>query len=216
MNKMAAFPRSAGKSGRNWRNWLVRQARRWHWISAALSLAAILFFAVTGITLNHAESIPATPIVTERQGDLPASALRALPDTAAEDAPLPPTVARAVRDAIGLDPAGAAAEWSADEVYIALPRPGGDAWVSIDRATGKVTAEVTDRGWISWANDLHKGRNSGIIWSWFIDIFAVACVIFTLSGLVLLWVHARYRPSTWTVAAAGIVIPAILLFLFVH
>ena len=41
------------------------------------------------------------------------------------------------------------AEWSADEVYLPAPRPGGDAWVAIDRASGAVSSEVTDRGWIS-------------------------------------------------------------------
>ena len=36
--------------------WL-RQLHSWHWISAALSLAGMLLFAVTGLTLNHAGSL---------------------------------------------------------------------------------------------------------------------------------------------------------------
>ena len=53
------------------------------------------------------------------------------------------------------------AEWSGREIYVALPQPGGDAWLSIDLATGEVQYERTDRGWISYLNDLHKGRNTG-------------------------------------------------------
>ena len=77
-----------------------------------------------------------------------------------------------------MDVAGREAEWSKDEVYVALPRPGGDAWLSIDLEGGEVRYERTDRGWISYLNDLHKGRNTGEAWSWFIDIFAVACLVF--------------------------------------
>lgn len=203
------------KKSRKWRNWWVKQLHTWHWISAAISLAAMLFFAVTGITLNHAASIPATPIVTDRNAQLEPSVLRAL-TAKSDDAPLPAPVAEAVRGAVGLDPTGKPGEWSDAEVYVALPRPGGDAWVSIDRATGKVSAEVTDRGWISYLNDLHKGRNSGSAWFWFIDLFAVACVLFTITGLFLLQVHARHRPSTWPIVLAGIALPVVLAIAFIH
>ena len=66
-------------------------------------------------------------------------------------------------------------------------RPGGDAFLTIDRAEGHVQYERTDRGWISYLNDLHKGRNTGAAWIWFIDIFAAACVVFSISGLCLLY-----------------------------
>jgi len=35
----------------------------WHWISAAVCFAALTLFTVTGITLNHATAISATPAV---------------------------------------------------------------------------------------------------------------------------------------------------------
>ena len=41
------------------------------------------------------------------------------------------------------------AEWSADEVYLALPRPGGDAWLRIDRRSGELEWEDSERGWIA-------------------------------------------------------------------
>jgi len=108
------------------------------------------------------------------------------------------------------------AEWSADEVYLSLPRPGGDAWLRIDLETGGVEYERTDRGWISYLNDLHKGRHAGVAWSWFIDIFSVACLVFSISGLLILKFHATNRPSTWPLVAAGLVLPALLALLLVH
>jgi hypothetical protein len=108
------------------------------------------------------------------------------------------------------------AEWSADQVYLALPRPGGDGWVALDRATGEAEAEATDRGWISYLNDLHKGRNSGAAWSWFIDIFAFACIIFAATGLFLLQLHSAKRKSTWPLVGLGLAVPALLAIVFIH
>lgn len=210
-------PKSAVKPSRRWRGWWLRQLHTWHWMSAAIALVGTMLFAITGITLNHAATIPADPVTVERSGTLPPSLVRALaPPPSASDSPLPAPVAAAVRTAVDLDPAGKPGEWSDTEVYVALPQPGGDAWVSIDRASGAITAEVTTRGWISYLNDLHKGRNTGTAWSWFIDIFAGACILFTLTGLLLLQLHARHRPSTWPIVAAGLVIPMLLLIVFVH
>jgi hypothetical protein len=197
------------------RGWWLKQLHTWHWVSAAVSLAGMLLFSITGITLNHAATISAEPRVSEGKATLPAPLL---PSISRADAagPLPAPVAAYVAEKVGLDPAGKAGEWSEGEVYVALPRPGGDAWVNIDRGTGAITSEVTDRGWISYLNDLHKGRNSGNAWFWFIDAFAVACILFTLTGLLLLQLHARHRPSTWPLVGLSLALPALLAIFFIH
>lgn len=205
---------AVGRTSRKRRNWWLRQLHSWHWISAAISLIGMLLFAVTGITLNHAETIGATPRVTEGAATLPAPLLARLKGE--EAAPLPDAVAAHLKAVLEVDTRGRAAEWSDDEVYVAMPGPGRDAWVSIDRASGAVTAERTDRGWISYFNDLHKGRNSGAAWFWFIDIFAGACVVFTITGLLLLQMHARHRPTTWPIVGLGLAIPAVIALFFIH
>jgi hypothetical protein len=198
--------------------WL-KQLHTWHWISSAVSLVGLLLFAITGFTLNHAAEIEGSPQTVERAAQLPAPLLPAIkPDDAAD------TQEAAARPGRGVGRgqsrhqarARADAEWSADEIYLALPRPGGDGWVAIDRASGAVTTESTSRGWIAWLNDLHKGRNSGTVWKWFIDIFVLACIVFSLTGLVLLQMHSKNRPSTWPLVGAGLVIPAILAIFFIH
>lgn len=194
----------------------MRQLHTWHYMSAALSLAGMLMFAVTGFLLNHAASIGAKPVVTDRSGQLAPSLLRMLTRPAKSDAPLPPQVAGAVRQEVGLDPGRHAGEWSDGEVYVAMPRPGGDAWVSIDRASGRISSEKTDQGWVSYLNDLHKGRNAGPAWGWFIDVFAGACILFSLTGLVLLKFLARGRPLTWPLVGAGLAMPVLLALFFIH
>ncbi|MCJ2186893.1 PepSY-associated TM helix domain-containing protein [Novosphingobium beihaiensis] len=196
--------------------WL-KQLHTWHWVSAAISLAGMFLFAITGLTLNHAASISATPVITDSSGQLPRAMLDKLPAPNDGHAPLPADVARAVAAAVPVDPAGHAADWMDEgEVYIAMPGPGRDAWVAIDRTSGAITAETTDRGWISYLNDLHKGRNSGTVWFWFIDLFAVACVVFTLTGLFLLQLHARHRPSTWPLVGVSLAVPLLIALFFIH
>lgn len=196
--------------------WL-KQLHTWHWISSAISLIGLLLFAFTGITLNHAADVEGSPRTEEKSATLPADLLRQVSADDAPDAkkPLPAPVATWIEKTMG-QRAGGNAEWSADEIYLALPRPGGDGWVSIDRHDGKVASEATTRGWISYLNDLHKGRNAGTAWKWVIDIFSIACFLFALTGLLLLQLHAKKRPSTWPLVAAGLAIPAILAIIFIH
>ncbi len=196
--------------------WL-KQLHTWHWMSSAISLVGLLLFTVTGITLNHAAEIEAEPVIEERTAQLPANLLGGIApkDGEAERAPLPVPVAGWVAETFSVK-AGGEAEWSPDEVYLALPRPGGDGWVAINRATGEATAESTDRGWVSYLNDLHKGRNSGTAWTWFIDIFAGACLVFAFTGLFLLQLHAAKRRSTWPIVGVGLLIPVLIALIFIH
>ncbi|MEQ9507297.1 MAG: PepSY-associated TM helix domain-containing protein [Hyphomonas sp.] len=195
-----------------------RQARTWHWMSGAICLLGMLLFALTGITLNHARDIEASPRITEHEFVLSEDALEHIgPDIEfADGATVPGEVARAVRHETGARISGVAGEWTDLDVYISLPRPGGDAWMTIDRTSGDVLYEVTDRGAVSYLNDLHKGRNTGAAWSFFLDVFAVACMVFCLSGLWLLQIHSMRRGSTWPLVASGIGIPVLLLLFFVH
>jgi len=178
----------------------------------------MLFFAITGITLNHASEIPATPKVSTKNAELPEKLRNQLAEfeKAEGSAPVPVALATWVETTMDLDIARAQAEWNDPELYVSLPRPGGDAWLTADLETGAVKYERTDRGWIAYLNDLHKGRNSGRAWQWFLDVFAVACVVFTITGLFLLQLHAGNRPTTWPMVGLGVVVPVLLALLFIH
>jgi uncharacterized protein len=196
--------------------WL-KHLHQWHWVSASICLISMLLFSLTGITLNHASQIPAKPTVITLEAKLPAPLLARLKnDTEADKAPLPPIVSEWINEQMSVDAGGRTAEWSQDEVYVSMPRPGGDAWLSIARDSGEVHYERTTRGAISFLNDLHKGRNAGPMWGWFIDVFAVACVLFAGTGLFLLKMHSSRRPGTWPYVALGLVVPLVVIILFVH
>lgn len=189
--------------------------RQWHWISSALCLAGMLLFAVSGITLNHAAQIEAKARVENRQAQLPEALQQRLLDAPPRQG-LPDDLARWLETELDIRLSGRDAEWSNGELYIGLPRPGGDAWLSLDLDSGALEYESTDRGWIAYLNDLHKGRHSGTAWSAFIDLFSIVCVIFSLTGLLLLHRHAGTRPATWPLTSLGLVMPVLLALLFIH
>ncbi|WP_353091853.1 PepSY-associated TM helix domain-containing protein [Methylibium sp.] len=209
------------KTDNTQRAYWLKTLHQWHWISSAVCLLGMLLFSVTGITLNHASQIESRPAVTARELQLPPE-LKALvaPDAPSSPssprAPLPARLADWVDTQLAVDVRGRDAEWSDEELYVSLPRPGGDAWLRIDRESGAAEYERTDRGWISYLNDLHKGRHTGVAWSWFIDVFAVACLVFCLTGLFILKLHAANRPTTWPIVGLGLVIPLLLALLFIH
>lgn len=204
------------------RAYWLKTLHQWHWISSALCLLGLLLFAVTGFTLNHSAQIEAKPHIIDKKLLLPASLqtiLAAVEVDAASDQKaiaLPKSIRSWINKELSVDVAEHDVEWSAEEAYVALPRPGGDAWLRIDRSSGEVEYELTNRGWISYLNDLHKGRNTGTVWSWFIDIFAASCLIFSITGLFILKMHANNRAMTWPLVGLGVLIPFLLAILFIH
>jgi len=183
-------------------------------MSSAICMVGMILFAITGITLNHAGAIESEPVTVTREAAMPAPLLA---DLRAAPSGLPaPAPRRWLEGALDISLAGRTPEWNDAELYIALPRAGGDGWVSVDLASGAVLYEDTGRGPIAYLNDLHKGRDTGPAWSWFIDLFAGACIIFCVTGFLLLQLHARKRPSTWPIVGAGVLIPLFLVIFLMH
>lgn len=208
---------SVHRPARSQRAFWLKELHRWHWISSALCLVAMLLFAATGITLNHAAQIEAKPRTEHHEAQLPPPLLATVGgEDERKGAALPAALVDWAATTLHVGLERRKADWSADEIYVSMPRPGGDAWLSVDRVTGKVEYETTSRGWISYLNDLHKGRNAGPVWGWFIDIFALACVVFSVTGLLLLKMHAAQRGATWPLVAFGLVLPLVLALLFIH
>jgi hypothetical protein len=200
--------------------WLKRM-HEWHWISSAVALLGLLFFAITGITLNHAESLESgrQDYSSERR-DLPAALVETLRQDIAtngegEAGPSAPLSAW-ISSAFGVDTIGRIADWRADEITFSLPRPGGDAWLKLDLAGRVAEYHETRAGWVAYLNDLHKGRHTGTAWAWFIDLSAAACVIFAVTGFVILKMHAANRVLTWPLIGIGLLVPLLIAVLFMH
>lgn len=193
--------------------------RQWHWISSAGCLIGMLLFAITGITLNHAAEIKVQPTVSVLEVAIPENLNQKLKSTEQKNrhTTVPNSLRFWLAETKGIQLSkNAVAEWSDDELYIVHAGPGFDAWLAIDFTTNVLSYESTDRGWLAYFNDLHKGRDTGLIWGRFLDVFSAACVVFCITGLVLLYRQTNHRLMTWPVTALGAIIPTVILLLFVH
>ncbi|MGR5558098.1 PepSY-associated TM helix domain-containing protein [Vibrio fortis] len=168
-------------------------ARRLHvYISMAL-LLVVLFFSVTGITLNRPGLFEASkPNIQSHTLTLPSHLLtvqneRLTPNAKAfqqflvEKADISGTPS-------GLDIYAEIedGELLIGEVSMDFKGPGYNASVFADVVMQTVEVETTDYGVIALLNDLHKGRNSGEVWKWFIDITALLMIFFVITGVCLL------------------------------
>lgn len=200
--------------------WLKRM-HEWHWISSAVALVGILLFSVTGITLNHADRLESgQQRYSSTRRPVPAelvTSLKAAVDQYGEGDAEPTAPLRAwILQQYGVDTAGHVASWKKSEIYFSLERPGGDAWLKLDLDQAFALYTVTDAGWIAYFNDLHKGRHTGVGWSWFIDVLAGACTVFAITGFIILQMHAKNRAMTWPLVGFGLIVPLLIALLLIH
>ena len=203
------------------RAYWLKTMHEWHWISSAVAMIGILLFSITGITLNHAEQLESggqTHTSTKREVPTAlVSSLAALVTKYGEgQAETTPELTQWLQTEFDVDVSGKFADWSEREIYFSLDRPGGDAWLKLDLKKSMATYEITSAGWIAYINDLHKGRHTGSAWAWFIDILSAACIIFSITGFVILKMHAKNRPATWPLVGFGLLIPFLIAVLLIH
>ena len=192
------------------------QFRQWHWISSALVLALMLLFAITGFTLNHTAWIETETVSVASDFELSNELTTTLNEVESETALTAKATQSLTSETGVVVPQGATPIVEFGEMILDLGGPGVDANLTVDLETGEAFYERIDRGIIAKLNDLHKGRDTGFIWGLMIDITALACVIFCISGLGLLAINARVRRSTWPLTTFGVVAPIIAYILFVH
>jgi len=175
---------------------------RWlHIYLSMFSLAVVLFFSVTGITLNHPDWFPKW---AERRGEaagrVDARWLHAGTPSAVVDKL---EVVEHLRKAHGVR--GALAEFRVDdeECLVTFKGPGYAADAFIERGTGKYTLTETSHGFVAVINDLHKGRDTGKAWSVVIDLSAALITVVSLTGLVLLFYLKLRRVPGLVIALAG-------------
>lgn len=197
------------------REFWFRQLRQWHWVSSAACLLLMLMFAISGITLNHAGFFEAKGESVFREYPLAedlSSQLSALKNGHA----VPDALAAQIRQKTGVELSARIVDNQYGELDFDLARPGKDANLTIDLNERKIYYEEIDRGVVAMLNDLHKGRNAGLAWTLLIDVGAAFFIVFTLTGLGLLFLHGRMRPSTWPLVSLGFVVPVIVYVLLVH
>ncbi|WP_169977306.1 PepSY-associated TM helix domain-containing protein [Tautonia rosea] len=195
----------------------VAAVARWlHIYLSMFGLASVLFFSVTGLTLNHPDWFFANvEHLDEAEGTLERSWLNDL-DSATTDQAEDQVDQLRVVEYLRLehDVKGALTEFFVDEYecFVTFKGPGYSADARIDRETGEYFLTESTLGLVAVLNDLHKGRDTGPVWSVAIDVSAVVLTVISLSGLILLfYLRLRRNPGLVVAVIGGVVIVAVVL-----
>jgi len=181
-----------------WKRQFMIAARWLHIYLSMASFGILFFFAVTGLTLNHADWFAKQEHTVQLRGSVDKKYL------AKDVAKL--ELVEYFRNAHGIH--GAVKDFRVEDTdcSIAFKGPGYAADVLIDRATGRYELTETRTGLFAVLNDLHKGRDTGTVWAWMIDLSAVLMTLVSLSGLLLIFFLQKKRVSGLIVAGAGAVV----------
>lgn len=141
------------------------------------SFGILFFFAVTGLTLNHTEWFGDVQKATQQKGAL---------NTAWMKTPEKLEIVEFLRTKHGVH--GALSDFRIDDAQLAVSfkGPGYTADAFIERNSGTYELTETRMGFVAIINDLHKGRDSGKVWGWIIDLSAALMVVVSISGMVLI------------------------------
>ena len=190
-----------------WKKRLAVVSRWLHIYLSMVSFAVLLFFAVTGLMLNHADWFAKQQRTAQHKGAVDLKWLK--PDVDKLQ------VVEHLRTVDGVKGALAELRLEDSQVSASFKGPGYSADAFIDRDTGKYELSETRMGVAAVLNDLHKGRDSGKAWAWLIDISAILMTLLSLTGLVLIFYLARRRVSGLVALAAGAVICGLAYYIFV-
>jgi len=177
-----------------------------------LMLVVMLFFTVTGITLNHQDWFSDDQASELYETDLPEPLLRQLAVNGAQSGEeqsdawiIAAPLIQWLRQEHGIRGQAINLDWDPEERFLVIDtkRPGGYSLAEFDLATGRLTLERKNAGAIAILNDLHKGRHSGAIWQAFIDFSALVMLLFTLTGFWLLLPQKKRRARLFGVCGLG-------------
>lgn len=187
----------------------IRIAAFSRWLHIYLSMfgmIALLFFSLTGVTLNHPTWFFAgAEARSEVEGRLEPRWVNA--GVAKLE------VVEFLRKAHGVR--GALVGFTTDdrECVVTFKGPGYSADAFLDRESGTYRLSATSQGWLAVVNDLHKGRDGGAAWSLVIDLSAVLMSLASLTGLVLLFTLKRRRgPGLITALVGAALVVAVVVF----
>ena len=176
---------------------------RWlHIYLSMVSFVIVLFFAVTGLTLNHAEWFGSKPVIKKQTGKLNVNWINNKDTTRVDKL----NIVEFLRKTNKIS--GHVSEFRIDgpAISVAFNGPGNSADVYINRNDGNYQITETSFGLIAVLNDLHKGRDTGKSWSVVIDITAIFMSLISLTGIIMLCYMKKKRRTGFILLGAGVLI----------
>lgn len=172
-----------------------------HIYASLIGLMTVLFFGVTGLTLNHPQWFDTGyQAVREDTGAIEKSLISG---DAAEKNKL--EIVEFLRAKHGIH--AALKDFQIDEyqLNISFAGPAYTADFSVNRETAVYQFNELRLGVTAIINDLHKGRDSGPVWSLFIDVSAVLMIFIAITGtMLLIWLKRLWRSGIWSLIVGAV------------
>ena len=143
------------------------------------SFAILFFFAITGITLNHTDWFANQQSNRVLKGSVKTEWLK--PEVQKLE------IAEQLRSTHGIRSAVTDFRIDNGQVAVSFKGPGYSADAFVNRESGAYEFNETTMGFVAILNDLHKGRDTGRVWSLVIDISSILLVLVSLSGMILIF-----------------------------
>ena len=162
-----------------------------------LCLLAVLFFSVTGITLNHPEWVLGGKEMRRTyKGTLsPGFVEKGKVDWL--------RVVEQLRRDQPVHGSASDMRVDGDEASLSFKAPGNQTDCFFEVKSGHYELNVTSQGLLGLLNDLHRGRDSGSTWGWLIDISGAFLTLVSLTGLGILLYLKKSRTIGIVLAIAG-------------
>jgi hypothetical protein len=195
-----------------WRRRISALSRWLHIYLSMVSFVLIFFFSVTGLTLNHAEKFSDQVHTDQLKGQMDPQWV--LTRDTLKIAKL--EIVEYLRNKHGIRSALSDFRIDDTQIGVSFKGPGFAADAFIDRTTGRYDLTKTSAGLVGIINDLHKGRDTGKVWSVLIDVAAILMTLVSLTGMVLLLYLKRKRLSGLILAALGLLMVYIIYRIWVN
>ncbi|RIH87672.1 putative PepSY TM-like protein [Calidithermus roseus] len=176
-----------------------------HLYASMVSLLVVLFFAFTGIILNHPEwTFGSAQTEQTYTGTLP-------PGWQSGGQVDWLKTAETLRARYGLK--GSVSDHRNDEQQASLsfraPAYAADAFIQMK--DGSYSLRVVQQGPIAVLGDLHRGRDAGAAWAWVIDLSGGFLLLLALTGFALSLFLRKTRRAALITALGGAVVVLLLM-----
>jgi uncharacterized protein len=189
-----------------WKRKLATVSRWLHLYLSMVSFGIVLFFAVTGLTLNHQDWFSGQQKTIDHSGNLDLKWVKTADPKDVAKLEIVEYLRRNHRITAAL------AEFNVDDTQcqVSFKGPGYQANAFIDRDTGSYQMTENRMGFVAVVNDLHKARDTGPKWAAMVDIAAIFMICVALTGFLILFFLHKHRAVGLLIFGTG----AALFYLF--
>jgi len=169
-----------------------RLMRDWHGYLSAFAFVILLFFAVTGVLLNHPNLYPGPGVpYFDKELDLTPSELASVKAAKVPDKALVDLISKKIPLAGGYAGGG----MMSGALVARTEGVRGTSDLEVNLTTGHVEVNVSRHNAVTVLNGLHRGETAGPVWRIVIDVMAGALIVMAILGYILFFA-LRFRLRT--------------------